>query len=219
MALRSMFQEKLEKLQADLLKMGTLTAEMIDLSMKAIVERDESLVETVLDLERQVDAWDDRLEAKCARLIATQQPMAKDLRIIASAFKVITDVERIADYCVDIAFKAKALAPLEPLKPYRDFPRMAELDHQMLELALEAYATRNLEDCKRVGEMDHEVDRLYNVSFDEIVNLMRQSPENVERGAHLLLVGRYLERIGDHITNIAERIVYTETGESVSLNR
>ncbi len=218
MALRQMFQAKLEKLQADIIKMGKATAEMIDLSLKALVERDPSLVDKVLELENVVDDYDNRLEQRCARLIATQQPMAKDLRIIATAFKVITDVERIGDYSVDIAFKAKVLAPLPPLKPYRDFPRMAQLNKEMLTIALEAYASRDLEACKKVGEMDHEVDYLYNVTFDELIDLMKMSPENVERGAHLLLIGRYLERIGDHITNIAERIIYMETGEIVSIN-
>lgn len=218
MSLRMMFQAKIEKLQADIIKMGTITTDMIDLSMKALIERDTSLVEKVLELEDKVDDFDNRLEQRCARLIATQQPMAKDLRIIAAAFKVITDVERIADYSVDIAFKAKTLALVPPLKPYKDFPRMAELNRQMLTTALEAYVSRDIELCKKVGEMDHEVDRLYNVTFGELVELMKKSPENVERGAHLLLVGRYLERIGDHITNIAERIIYTETGEMISLN-
>lgn len=218
MPLRKMFQEKLEKLQSDILEMGKTTTKMIDLSMKALVEQDESLIEDILKLEDEVDDFDNRLEKRCARLIATQQPMAKDLRIIATAFKIITDVERIGDYSVDIAFKAKILSRFPPLKPYEDFPKMAHLSKEMLVLALKAYKQTDIETCEKVGQMDHEVDRLYNVSFEEIVALMKASPENIERGTHLILVGRYLERIGDHITNIAERIVYMETGELVTLN-
>ncbi len=209
MASRSIFQAKMEKLQNEIIDMGTVTADMIRLSMEALVERNNEKVKRVLELEDFVDEMYNKLESKCARLIATQAPVARDLRIISSA---LSDVERIADYSVDIAFVAKKLLKKEPIKPYKDFPKMADLDVQMLNLVLSAYKKMDLEACYAVGKMDDEVDKLYKKSFKELVNLMKESPENVERAVNLVLVGRYLERIGDHITNVAERIVYIETG-------
>jgi phosphate transport system protein len=219
MALRSLFQKKLQKLQQEIIKMGEFTSEMINLAMESLIEQDASKIEKVLALEDEVDALYSKLEEKCARLIATQAPVAKDLRIITAAFKILSDVERIADYSVDIAFVARDLIKVPPLKPYRDFPRIAELDVKMLNLVLKAYAELDVETCYEVGRMDSEVDQLYRNSFNELIELMKKAPENVYRGAHLLLVGRYLERIGDHITNIAERIVYISTGEIKKLNR
>ncbi|MCX7832527.1 MAG: phosphate signaling complex protein PhoU [Actinobacteria bacterium] len=219
MVLRSLFQRKLEKLQKEIIEMGQITSQMIKNSMDALVERDEEKIARVLEYEDLVDDTYSKLEARCARLIATQAPVATDLRIITAAFKILSDVERIADYSVDIAFVAKEMINLPPLKPYKDFPRMAELDTEMLNLSLKAYAELDVESCYQVGEMDSEVDALYRRSFNEIIELMKKSPENVTRGAHLLLVGRYLERIGDHITNIAERIIYIATGEVKKLNR
>lgn len=219
MPLRSLFQQKLEKLQLEIIEMGQETSSMIMASMQALVEQDEEKIKQVIETEDRVDMMYSKLEAKCARLIATQAPVATDLRIITAAFKILSDVERIADYSVDIAFVARELIKLPPLKPYKDFPKMAELDTEMLNLALKAYAELDTKACKEIGKMDSEVDSLYKRSFNELINLMKESPENVERGAHLLLVGRYLERIGDHITNIAERIYYIATGEFVKLNR
>lgn len=199
--------------------MGEITSEMITLAMQSLVERDEEKIKKVLELEDKVDELYTKLEERCARLIATQAPVAKDLRIITAAFKILSDVERIADYSVDIAFVARDLLSEPPLKPYRDFPRMSELGVRMLNMVLKAYAELDVETCYEVGRMDAEVDTLYRTSFNELIELMKKSPENVYRGAHLLLVGRYLERIGDHITNIAERIVYISTGEIKKLNR
>lgn len=219
MVLRSLFQRKLEKLQLEIIEMGKITSEMIKTSMEALVEQNEEKIDKVIEYEDKVDAMYSNLEAKCARLIATQAPVATDLRIITAAFKILSDVERIADYSVDIGFVAKELIKYPPLKPYKDFPKMAELDTEMLNLSLKAYAELDVDACYKVGKMDSEVDALYRQSFNELIELMKQSPENVIRGAHLLLVGRYLERIGDHITNIAERIVYIATGEVKKLNR
>jgi len=219
MALRSLFQKKLQKLQQEIIKMGEITSEMITLAMQALVERDEEKIKRVLELEDRVDELYTKLEERCARLIATQAPVARDLRIITAAFKILSDVERIADYSVDIAFVGWDLINEPPLKPYRDFPRMSELNVRMLNMVLKAYAELDVEICYEVGKMDAEVDSLYRTSFNELIELMKEAPENVYRGAYLLLVGRYLERIGDHITNIAERIVYISTGEIKKLNR
>lgn len=219
MVLRSLFQKRLKKLQQEIIEMGEITSEMIKNSMDALVEQNEEKIQRVLEDEDRVDKMYTMLENRCARLLATQAPVATDLRIITAAFKILSDVERIADYSVDIGFVAKELIKQPPLKPYKDFPRMAQLDRDMLNLALKAYSELDVDACYEVGRMDSEVDALYSKSFDELIELMKKSPENIERGAHLLLVGRYLERIGDHITNVAERIVYIATGEIKKLNR
>jgi|Deesub1362A_J573_1020465.scaffolds.fasta_scaffold04011_6 phosphate transport system protein len=218
MKLRAPFRRALKELRADLVEMGEKTEEMIRKSLQALVERDAELAQEVIDMDDVVDEMDLSIETKCIELIATQQPMAKDLRFISTALKIITDVERIGDYAVDVARKAIILAPLPPLKPYVDIPKMAELTQTMLRESLVAYQNKDIELARKIGEMDHEVDRLYHVTFDELIGYMKESPENAERAAHLLLVTRYFERIGDHITNIAERIIYMVTGELVQLN-
>jgi phosphate transport system protein len=218
MKLRAPFRRALKELRADLVEMGEKTEEMIRKSLQALVERDAKLAQEVIDMDDVVDEMDLSIETKCIELIATQQPMAKDLRFISTALKIITDVERIGDYAVDVARKAIILAPLPPLKPYVDIPKMAELTQTMLRESLVAYQNKDIELARKIGEMDHEVDRLYHVTFDELIGYMKESPENAERAAHLLLVTRYFERIGDHITNIAERIIYMVTGELVQLN-
>lgn len=218
MKLREPFMQFLKSLRQDLVEMGEKTAEMIQKALDALVQRNPDLAQEVIKLDDVVDSLDLAIETKCIELIATQQPMAKDLRVIGTALKIITDVERIGDYAVDIARKAIILAPLPPLKPYEDVPKMAELVQEMLSRGLRAYQNRDVEEAREVGKVDHEVDRLYNLTFDELIEYMKKNPENVERAAHLLLVARYFERIGDHITNIAERIVYMETGELVQLN-
>lgn len=217
--MRVYFEKKLKELQAEIEKMGEKANRMLDLSMTALIEDRDELIDEILRLEDEVDAMDNRIEEKCARLIATQQPIAKDLRIITAAFKIITDVERIADYSVDIAFIARDLSGLPQLKPYIEFPKMKDVIHEMLKKSLKAYADRDVETCRLVGRMDNEIDSSYKKTVDELVELMKQDPENVYRGVKLILAARYLERIADHITNIAERIVYMETGEMINLSR
>ncbi len=215
---RKNFNQSLEELQSDLIKMGEKTNKMIAKALQALTERNTEQAEEVIAMDDVIDKMDLKIEKKCMFLIATQQPMARDLRTIGTALKIITDVERIGDYCVDIARKAIILAPFPPLKPYVDLPKMADLNQQMLSEVLIAFKTKDLEKARAVAEMDHEVDHLYNITFDEIMDYMLKSSDNVERGAHLILVARYFERIGDHITNIAERIFYMEKGKLIQLN-
>lgn len=215
---RKSFNQSLEELQNDLIKMGEKTNKMIAKALQSLTERNAELAKEVIEMDDVIDKMDLKIEKKCMFLIATQQPMARDLRTIGTALKIITDVERIGDYCVDVARKAIILAPLPPLKPYVDLPKMADLTQKMLSEVLIAFKTKDLEKAREVAEMDHEVDRLFNVTFDEIMGYMLKSSDNVERGAHLILVARYFERIGDHITNIAERIFYMEKGKLIQLN-
>lgn len=215
---RKSFSQSLEELQTDLIKMGEKTNKMIAKSLQALVERNQELAREVIASDDVIDKMDLKIEKKCMFLIATQQPMARDLRTIGTALKIITDVERIGDYCVDIARKAIILAPFPPLKPYIDIPKMADLTQKMLSEVLIAFKTQDLQKARKVAEMDHEVDRLYNITFDEIMSYMLKSSENVERGAHLILVARYFERIGDHITNISERVFYMIKGKLIQLN-
>jgi phosphate transport system protein len=218
MKLRAPFRKALKELKADLVAMGEKTEEMIRKSLQALVERDKELAEEVINMDDIVDEMDLSIETKCIELIATQQPMAKDLRFISTALKIITDVERVGDYAVDVARKAIILAPLPPLKPYVDVPKMAELTQIMLRESIVAYQNKDVALAKKIGKMDQEVDKLYYITFDELLEYMKKDPENVERAAHLLLVARYFERIGDHITNIAERIIYMVTGRLIQLN-
>ena len=216
--MRKTFHQQLKDLQKDIVEMGSKSCEMIEESLQALIKRDKKLAEKVINDDDIVDKMELNIESKCIELIATQQPMAKDLRLITTVLKIISDVERIADYTVDIAKKAKKLAPYEPLKPYVDVPKMAKLTQDMLKKSIKSFNELDIKLAKKIGKMDKEVDRLYNITFDELIDYMLKDKENVVRATHLLLVARFYERIGDHITNIVERVVYLKTGKLVELN-
>jgi phosphate transport system protein len=151
------------------------------------------------------------------RLLALQQPMSRDLRTIGTVMKVISDVERIGDYSVDIAKTAIKLADTEYAKPLEDIPRMAKKARLMLRRALEALVQRDLRTVTQVVEADDEVDRLWYKVAEDVETLMQENPQTVPQGVALLLVARYLERIADHTVNIAERVAYMETGRMEAL--
>jgi len=164
----------------------------------------------VNDLERQVDD-------ECVRLIATQQPVAKDLRKIISAMKISTDLERMADLAVGIAKVARRIeGPL--CKPLIDIPRMAEKALGMMKQGLEAYSNEDMVMAHGLAAQDDEVDHLYNQVVRDLLVIMTKAPENLDQGMYLTFVGRYLERFADHATNIGENVIYIATAERKDLN-
>ncbi len=215
--IRQSFDEQLEQLEQDLLEMGAFVAEMLAKAMEALVEHDVNLARQVINEDDVADEMDLNIEQQCMRLLALQQPMSKDLRTIGTVMKVIADVERIGDYSVDIARTAITLAETEYFKPLVDIPRMAELVREMLGQALEALVHHDLELVAQVVAGDDAIDKMWYALLNELEEIMQQRPEVVTQAVALLLVARYLERIADHVVNVAERVAYMETGQLKTL--
>jgi phosphate transport system protein len=210
---RHTFDSQLQALEQDLLRMGSIVEGMVDQSVRALLERDIELAEAVIAEDDKVDELDLSLETQCMRLLALQQPMAKDLRTIGTVLKAITDLERIGDYSVDIARIAIRLLDHPGPLPRVDIAGMTELVKAMTRKTLRAFVDRDLEAVRRICMLDDdEVDHAYHHLLDEMLELMRRDPSQVVPAAHFILAGRSLERIADHVTNVAERIQYMETG-------
>jgi len=169
-------------------------------------------------MDDKVDALNLEIETTCIRLIATQQPQARDLRRIIAALKIAGDVERVADYAVDICLVVKELADKPLFKPLEDIPKMQEVVKRMLHETLDAFVTRDLDLVYKMIADDEEVDTLYENLYVELKDFMKRDPALVDQAVPLILITRYLERIADHVTNIGERVFYVETGELKELH-
>lgn len=215
---RSAFSEEIKELEQDILKMGSVVEQMLHKSIEALGTRNIFLAEEAIAMDDIVDGYNLAIENRCLKLLALQQPMARDLRTIAGALKIITDVERMGDYVVDIAKTARKFSEEPLFKPLEDIPRMADLVKQMLRDVLEAFVSRDLELIQKMIETDDQVDYLNRSLHEELVGYMQRDPSVVPQAVHLLLVARYLERIADHVTNVGERVYYMETGEMKELH-
>lgn len=217
--LRHSFEHQLAELQDDILRMGSFVVEMLSLSVQALVRQETEIAEHVVEMDDTADQMELQIEHTCMRLLALQQPMSRDLRIIGTALKVITDLERIGDFAVDIAKTARRLAGEPYFKPLVDLPRMASSVEWMVRECIHAYVEHDLELVEQVVARDDEVDDCYDRLFTELLKRMEQDPGIVKQAAWLLHVARFLERIGDHAVNVAERVYYVETGELKPLGK
>ncbi len=215
---RVQFEGKMEKLQNQLLQMGELVEQAIAKSIQSLKEQDTVLAQEVVDEDDTIDRLEISIEEGCLTLIATQQPMAKDLRRIATLFKMINDLERMADYATSIAKITIRIADQPLIKPLVDIPRMAVLSQKMVKQSLDAYVREDVELAVAVGTDDDEVDKLFGQIFRELLTIMMENPKTITQATHLLFVGRWLERISDHATNISEEVIFLSTGEKKSLN-
>ncbi|PKM78885.1 MAG: phosphate transport system regulatory protein PhoU [Firmicutes bacterium HGW-Firmicutes-13] len=215
---RKSFHAELEELQKDILKLGGLVEQAIYKGVKSLSEKNVNLAQEVIDNDDTIDHYELEIENKCLTLIARQQPMARDLRTIGTALKIITDLERMADHACDIARVTKRLEGQELIKPLVDVPRMAQLTQQMVADSLQAFIRRDTKLALEMIEMDHAVDNLYRQIFRELLVLMMEDPRNITQATYLLLVARNLERIADHATNLGEWIIYMVTGVRKELN-
>ncbi len=218
MTTRGAFDRDLQRLQEDLLRMGDLVDGVIRRSVEALQARSSTLAEAVINADNEIDALHLELEERCLRLMATQQPMAKDLRMIAAVWTMTIDLERIADHAEDIARITRRIAEEPLLKHLIDIPRMAELVREMLRDGFDAFIRRDTELADRMAVKDDEIDHLYSQVFRELLTYMIEDPRNIQRATHLLMVAQALERMGDHATNIAERVIYMVTGTLKELN-
>jgi phosphate transport system protein len=217
--MRETFAQSLKALQDDLARMGAIVESMVHQALEALARRDIALANKVMAMDDDIDHLNLDIENRCLELIALQQPLARDLRTIAAAMKIITDIERMGDYAVDMAKEAIKLADRPLFKPLVDIPRMGELVKEMLRESLEAFASRDLDLVRRVIERDDAVDHLQRALFDELIDFMVKDSSLVFQSVHLIMITRYLERIADHITNVGERVIYMETGELAEFHK
>lgn len=207
------YDRALLDLQQNILHMGEYVASQLDQALKALKDQDRELARLVVEGDDVADDLAHDVEMSSLDLISLQQPAGDDLRTLATVMRVSRELERIGDYAVNIAEVAGRLAKLGPyFKPLVDIPHMSDLARAMLRRSLQALVDRNLEISGEVVAADDDIDRLFETLYDELVAYMKKGPEYVDQASYLALVARYLERIADHAVNIAEMVVYRETG-------
>lgn len=211
----AIFDEELKDLRERVLKLGCMVENAIRDSVKALVERDSDLAKEVIKKDHLINALDVGIDEECVRLIALRQPLARDLRLITTAMKITTDLERMGDMAVNIAERAIELNEEPQLKPFVNIPKMAELAQSMVRDALDAFVTG----CSRlpyeVIKRDDEVDDLTVKNFEELLSFMIQDPKRIPLAIKRTYIAKYLERIADHATNIAEMIIYMCRGKMI----
>ncbi len=208
------FDSDLEDLRGRLLRMGSLCEEMVHYAVKVVVERDESYVGDVQEWERQVNSMHIEIDEIALRLIALHQPAAGDLRLLAAALKINSDLERVGDQAVNIAETGVYLCK-EPKIKLGDIPRMVEVAAGMLKDSLDAFSRGDVVLARDVIKRDDEEDRLKSQTFNELVHLMQRDASAIQRGMDIILIARNLERIADHATNIAEDVVFMVLGKDI----
>jgi phosphate transport system protein len=206
---------ELEKIKERILAMGGFVEDAIRKSVKALVERDRDLAIQVIDGDAIANNFDVEIEEECIRFLAIWQPTGSNLRLVTTAIKIITDLERMGDLAVDICERAVELLDEPPLKPFIDIPRMADAAQKMLKDSLDAFVEQDAGLAMRVCEGDDFVDNLNVQIFNELLLYMLKDPKNISRAVRLSYVTKYLERIGDHATNIAEMVVYMVKGQVI----
>src|SRR5216684_1712358 len=202
------FHEELETLKQTLLAMGDLVEEQIRRVMHALLQGDDTLAQDVIERDRQVNAYDVEVDETCVSLLALHQPTAGDLRFITTAMKIVTDLERIGDQAVNIAQRVLELNREPQLKPYIDLPRMAEKAQAMVKESLDAFVARDTTLARKVCAEDADVDALKEQLFRELLTFMMEDPKTIPRAIRLILISRFMERVADHATNIAEMVIY-----------
>lgn len=215
---REAYHRDLHKLKSDLISMANLVNKAVEDAVLSLKNRDVELAQKVIDMDDEVDAAHYKIEDDCMRLLMLQQPMARDLRLIISVLKMNIDLERIGDLALEIALITKLTASTPPVKPLIDIPRMSEICREMLSNTMKAFENKDVELAKNVAKRDDEVDMLFDQIRRELISYMIEDPKKLTGAQHLTFVARYLERIGDHITNLCENVVFMVNGERVELN-
>ena len=212
------FDNELADLKESLMKMSNLVVEAIKMAVKSLVERDLELAARVIQDDDLIDRMEIDIEEQCLQMIALRHPIAQNLRMISCGFKIVSDLERVGDHAVNIAEASQYLSTKPLVKPLLDIPRMAEIAQNMLEDSLAAYFNGDIELAKEVWLRDRIVDNLNEQVFRELLTFMLEDPQTISRAIHLILVSDNIERIADHATNLAERVVYMVKGERIKEN-
>jgi phosphate transport system protein len=212
---RHHFEAELQALRNQLLTMGGLVEERVHRAVHALIHRREEDARHIIASDKEVNDLQMDIDDRCLRLLATQTPLAIDLRLITSAMKINADLERVGDQAVNIAESALALIPQPPLKPLIDIPRMAQIAEKMIRDALDAFVRHDAGLARDVLRRDDEVDELKDQVFRELLTYMMADPGTIQRALSLVLISRNLERIADHATNIAEDVIFIAEARDV----
>ncbi len=213
MEIRTAFHRRLREIEGDVLTMGSMVERAINRSIEALKERDLDAAQQIIADDQEINTKRFDIEEKCIQLIATQQPMASDLRAIICVLNIITELERIGDHAEGIAKIVVMIGDEPPLKPLIDIPRMADKTIDMLRRSLEALVNRDAEAARQISIEDDDVDDLYTQVYRELLTYMIEDPKTITRATRLIWVGHNLERSADRITNICERVVFLVTGK------
>jgi len=212
MEMRAAFHKKLREIQDDVLAMGSMVSKATLRSIDALKNRDLELAHQIITDDQKINGKRFEIEEKCIQLIATQQPMASDLRTIIAILSITTEIERIGDYAVGIARIVILIGDEPPLKPLVDIPRMAEQTVDMLQRSLSALLNRDAEAARKIAAEDDLVDHLYDQIFRELITFMAEDSTTITRATRLIWTAHNLERAADRVTNICERVVFIVTG-------
>lgn len=213
--MRQRLEDKLMEVHEGMLKMSTLVEENVELSIRAFIKQDMEIVKEVIKNDDEIDRWEEKIEAMCIAFIATQNPLGSDLRRIFTILKLITDLERIGDNAVNIAEAVIKIGEEQFIKQLIDIPQMAKISRKMIYNSINSYIGQNTQLALDTINMDDEVDALYEKNYNDLLDKMETHSQYKNQIIGLLLIGRYLERIADHSTNICERVVYMTTGKRI----
>ncbi len=212
---RHHFEAELQALRNQLLTMGGLVEERVHRAIHALVHRQEEEAHRIIASDKEINDLQMEVDDRCLRLLATQTPLAVDLRLITSTMKINADLERVGDQAVNIAESVLVLIPQPPLKPLIDIPRMASIAEKMIRDALDAFVKKDAALARDVLRRDDEVDDLKDQVFRELLTYMMADPGTIQRALSLILISRNLERIADHATNIAEDVIFITEAKDV----
>jgi phosphate transport system protein len=215
---RATLDREIQELKADLLAMGDMVDRAIDNSIQALKDRDMELAQQIVDDDEKINAAEQSVKDSVITTIATQQPMASDLRIIMAISALVTELERMGDHAAGIAKITLRMGNLPPLKPLIDIPRMAEKGRWVMREELQAFVDQDVERARSAALSDQEVDALYDQIFRELLIFMMDDPRTITRATYLLWVAHNLERISDRATNIGERVIYMVSSSTEDLN-
>jgi phosphate transport system protein len=216
---RAAFDQRLLQVRDNLIRMGQLVDAAIDRSMTALKNQDQALARQVIHEDAVINDLRFTVEEECLTLIATQQPAASDLRVIVASMNLVNDMERMGDHATGIAKTVLRMGNDPLLKPLIDLPRMAQSARDMLKRSLDAFLSRDTAAARAICDEDDTIDHLYKAIFDELLDIMARDPSTIQRGTYLLWCAHNLERMGDRVTNIAERVIFMTEGTMEELNR
>lgn len=216
--MRNRFDRQLSTLNDELIEMGSMIEKSIETAIKALVKQDVDLARHAIEADEEIDRQERIIEDLCLKLLLQQQPVAKDLRLISSALKMITDMEQIGDHASDISEITIALADQPYIKKLEHIQQMAKETMIMLVGSIEAFVDKDLEKANEVIKRDDVVDDLFDKVKKELIQMIHENADKGEQAADLLMVAKYMERIGDHATNISEWVIFSITGEHKSMN-
>jgi phosphate transport system protein len=209
------YEEELKRLREEILYMGGLVEDQIQKAVKSLVDRDSELAQIIIERDHEVNRLDVEIDDLCIRLLALHQPAGKDLRFITTGLKITTDLERIGDMSVNLSERALELNQEPQLKPYIDIPRMARIAQRMIRESLDAFVREDTNLALKVCKDDEEIDQLNSQIFREVISFMIEDPHTINRAMKISSISKYLERMADHATNIAEMVIFMAKGKSI----